>query len=211
MAQVTQDRRLAQLQTPLGKDVLVLASFVAAEGLSELFEFNVEALSEEENINFDKAIGQACTIKQITCDDKTRYYNGILTATRRIGKSQDLFQYNLVLRPWLWLLGRKTDCRIFLEKDVKEIISNVFKKAGFSDFEFRTTGEYPENILLRPVSRNRSGVLQPHDGALRHLLLFRARRRQAHTGDGELAGVPQVYPGSAQGPVHLVARRRTSY
>ena len=72
MAQVTQDRRLAQLQTPLGKDVLVLASFIAAEGLSELFEFNVEALSEEENINFDKAIGRACTIKQITCDDKTR-------------------------------------------------------------------------------------------------------------------------------------------
>ena len=56
MAQVTQDTRPAQLQTPLGKDVLVLASFVAAEGLSELFEFNVEALSEEENINFDKAI-----------------------------------------------------------------------------------------------------------------------------------------------------------
>ena len=142
MAQVTQDTRPAQLQTPLGKDVLVLASFVASEGLSELFEFNVEALSEEENINFDKAIGRACTIKQMTYDDKIRYYNGILTATRRIGTSQNLFQYNLVLRPWLWLLGRKTDCRIFLEKDVKEIISDVFKKAGFSDFEFRTTGEY---------------------------------------------------------------------
>jgi uncharacterized protein involved in type VI secretion and phage assembly len=45
MVQLAQDRRIAQLQTPLGKDVLVLASFVATEGLSDLFEINVEALS----------------------------------------------------------------------------------------------------------------------------------------------------------------------
>jgi type VI secretion system secreted protein VgrG len=142
MAQLTQDTRPAQLQTPLGKDILVLASFVAAEGLSELFEVNVEALSEQENIDFDKAIGKSCTVKQITYDDKTRYYNGILTATRRVGKSRDLTHYNLVLRPWLWLLGRKADCRIFLKKDVKEVISEVFKKAGFTDFAFRTTGDF---------------------------------------------------------------------
>jgi type VI secretion system secreted protein VgrG len=144
MAQLAQDKRAAQLKTPLGKDVLVLASFVAAEGLSELFEVNVEALSEKENINFDDAIGRPCTITQTTYDNKVRYYNGILTATRRAGSTQDLFHYNLVLRPWLWLLGRRTDCRIFLKKDVKEIISEVFKKAGFTDFDFRTNGDFPK-------------------------------------------------------------------
>jgi len=71
MAQLTQDTRPAQLHTPLGKDVLVLASFVAAEGLSELFEVNVEALSEKGNINFDDAIGRACTIKQTTYDNRS--------------------------------------------------------------------------------------------------------------------------------------------
>jgi type VI secretion system secreted protein VgrG len=142
MSQLAQDKRSAQLQTPLGKDVLVLSSFVAAEGLSELFEVNVETLSEQENINFDDAIGRACTIKQTTHDNKVRYYNGILTATRLTGRTKDLSQYHLVLRPWLWLLGRKTDCRIFLDKDVKEIISDVFRKAGFTDFEFRTTGDF---------------------------------------------------------------------
>jgi hypothetical protein len=47
-------QRLAQLTTPLGKDVLVLASFVAAEGLSELFEIDVETLSRNEHLDFDK-------------------------------------------------------------------------------------------------------------------------------------------------------------
>ena len=147
MSQLAQDKRAAQLKTPLGKDVLVLASFVAAEGLSELFEVNVETLSEKENINFDDAIGRACTIKQITYDNKTRYYNGILTATRRTGSTTDLFHYHLTLRPWLWLLSRKADCRIFLKKDVKKILKEVFEKAGFTvntDFVFRTSGDFPQ-------------------------------------------------------------------
>ena len=47
-----------------------------------------------------------------------------------------------MLRPWFWLLGHKADCRIFLDKDVKDIIKDVFDKAGFHDFEFRTNGDY---------------------------------------------------------------------
>ncbi len=46
------------------------------------------------------------------------------------------------MRPWFWLLGHKADCRIFLDKDVKDIIKDVFNKAGFHDFEFRTNGDY---------------------------------------------------------------------
>jgi type VI secretion system secreted protein VgrG len=143
---LAQDNRLAQLKTPLGKDVLVLTSFVATEALSELFEINVETLSEKENINFDDAIGRPCTIKQTTYDNKIRYYNGILTEARRTGSTGGLFHYSLKLQPWLWLLSRRSDCRIFLKKkNVKEILTEeVFKKAGFTDFVDRTTGDYPK-------------------------------------------------------------------
>jgi len=50
-----------------------------------------------------------------------------------------------VLRPWFWLLNHSANCRIFLDKDVKEIIEKVFSDLGFSsgkDFKFRTTGNY---------------------------------------------------------------------
>ena len=46
MGQLTQDTRLCELTTPLGKDVLVLVRFEATEGLSELFEYRIECLSE---------------------------------------------------------------------------------------------------------------------------------------------------------------------
>src|SRR5258708_246308 len=87
--QLTQDRRVAELKTPLGKDVLVLANFVGSEALSKLFEYDIEALSEQENIDFDKAMGQPCTITQNAYDGKKRIYNGILTAARWAGKKED--------------------------------------------------------------------------------------------------------------------------
>jgi type VI secretion system secreted protein VgrG len=215
MAQLTQDTRPAQLQTPLGKDVLVLASFVAAEGLSELFEVNVEALSEQQNIDFDKAIGRSCTIKQITYDDKIRYHNGILTATRRVGKSRDLTHYNLVLRPWLWLLGRRTDCRIFLKKDVKQIISEVFNKAGFTDFVFRTTGDFhkiPYCVQYRETDLAFCSRMMEHYGIYyffehadgKHTLVM-ADARTSHKAIPDLPKLPfiQRHPGANRREQHV--------
>ncbi len=140
-AQLGQSERPAELHSPF-KDELVLARFEGTEGLGELFEYHVEAVSENGEIDFDQAIGQSCTVKLKTFQDKERFYDGILTEARWIGRKQDFFHYRLVLRPWLWLLGHKADCRIFLKKSVKDIIQDVFTKAGFSDFEFRTQGDF---------------------------------------------------------------------
>jgi type VI secretion system secreted protein VgrG len=142
--QLSQSDRIAEFKTPLGKDVLVLIKITGTEGLGELFEFRVEALSDKENIDFDKALGQGCTIKLNAYEGKDRIYDGILTQAQWIGKTEDFHHYKLVLRPWLWLLGRKADCRIFLDKNVKDIIKDVFTKAGFNDFEFRTNSDYEE-------------------------------------------------------------------
>ena len=53
MGKLSQTNRTATLKTPLGDDVLVLKSFSGTEGLGELFEFQVDALSENNNIDFD--------------------------------------------------------------------------------------------------------------------------------------------------------------
>jgi type VI secretion system secreted protein VgrG len=139
---LTQDKRIAELTTPLGKDVLVISSFNGTEGLGELFEYTLEVLSEDKNIDFDKAIGQACTVKLFAYQGKKRFFNGILTVARWAEMQDDYAKYHLVLRPWFYLLGYKADCRIFLDKNVKDIIQEVFTKAGFNDFKFSTTADY---------------------------------------------------------------------
>ncbi len=145
MAQLTQDSRIGNFTTPLGKDVLVLVRFDASEGLSELFEFRIEALSEEADINFDRAIGQQCSLKLKTYGQE-REFNGIMVEAQWLGVKNDYYSYRVVLRPWLWLLSRTTDCRIFQEKKAPEIIKEVFQDRGFTDFELKLTdeGSYPK-------------------------------------------------------------------
>ncbi len=142
MGKLSQSERIGEFSTPLGQDVLVLTRFSGSEGLGELFEYHVEAVSEQENINFDQAIGQNCQVKLKAYDGKVRIYNGVMTEARWVGMKESYYHYDMVLRPWFWLLGNKADCRIFLEKNVKDIIQEVFTKDGFNDFEFRTTGNY---------------------------------------------------------------------
>ena len=53
----------ANLPPLFGKDVLVLRQFIGTEGLGELFEFEVDALSGPENVDFNSALGKSCTVK----------------------------------------------------------------------------------------------------------------------------------------------------
>jgi type VI secretion system secreted protein VgrG len=44
----------------------------------------------------------------------------------------------------LWFLTRTSDCRIFQNKKVPDIIKEIFQENGFSDFEDKLTGSYRE-------------------------------------------------------------------
>ncbi len=137
---LTQDTRIGEFNTPLGKDVLVLVRLDATEGLSELFEYRLECLSEDADLDFDKAIGQQCTLK-IKMYDKEREFSGIMVEAQWLGVKNDYYSYRIVLRPWLWLLSRTTDCRIFQDKKAPDIIKDVFNDRGFNDYEFKLTEE----------------------------------------------------------------------
>src|SRR3954470_22984396 len=140
MGQLTQDTRLCELKTPLGKDVLGFVGYGASEGLSELFEYRIECLSEDADLDFDRAIGLQCTLT-ISLHEKKREFSGILSEAQWLGVKNDYFSYRIVLRPWLWLLSRTTDCRIFQDKKAPDIIKEVFDERGFTDYEFRLTEE----------------------------------------------------------------------
>ena len=94
-----------------GQDELVLINLDGTELLGDLFQFNIEALSEKENIDFDKALGQGCSVKLHAYEGKTRTFHGILTQAQWVGKIEDHYHYKVVLRPWFWLpaIGRLPD------------------------------------------------------------------------------------------------------
>jgi type VI secretion system secreted protein VgrG len=140
---LSQDRRVGHLVTPLGKDILCLFDLVASEGMSELFSFNILAVSLDNNIDLDTLLGQSC---HVVADEGTlgrRFYHGIVTEAMWERTEGDLNYYRLLLRPWIWLLGKTSDCRIFHDKTVLEIVSETFQRHGFRDFRLATTHSYP--------------------------------------------------------------------
>lgn len=140
----TQDKRIASFSTPLGKDVLVLRKFHGTEGMNELFEFRVEAVTTERHLNFDRAVGDHCTLSARTAAGGARYFNGMLTEVQLLNEEDEGIVYRLVLRPWLWLLSKTRDSLIFHNKTAPDIISEVFKKHRFADYENHLSGDYPE-------------------------------------------------------------------
>lgn len=140
MSQFTQDTRLIAIETPLAKDELLLTSFTGVESLSALFSFTVTALSYTNlAIKPEDLIGKAVTV---TIQNKhKRKFNGLVTSFA-FGEIQanNMREYRLTMEPWLWFLKKTESRRIFQNQNAKTIISAVFDKLGFKDYEFRLNG-----------------------------------------------------------------------
>ena len=68
-----------------------------------------------------------------------RVLNGTLVDAQWLGKQDDLYIYRFTLKPWLWLLSQRADCRIFKNKTALDIIKEIFKKEGSASFDDRTS------------------------------------------------------------------------
>jgi type VI secretion system secreted protein VgrG len=139
----TQENRLLKLDTPLGADVLLLQGFTGHEGISRLFSFELDLLSEKNDINFKDIVGQSVTIRVLLSDGSTeRYFNGMVSRFAQSGSGTIFTNYQMEVVPWLWFLTRNADCQIFQNMTVPDIIQSVFSVAGFSDFKNSLTGTY---------------------------------------------------------------------
>jgi len=138
----TQENRLISIDTPLGADVLLLTDFSGHEGVSRLFSFSLDLLSEQKSISFDDIVGQNVTIKISVGDSGERYWNGFVSRFAQSGTDAKFTHFQMEVVPWLWFLTRNADCRIFQNMTVPDIIQKVFKDRGFNDFKNSLTGSY---------------------------------------------------------------------
>lgn len=140
--QFTQQNRLIAIDTPLGDDVLLLQSFVGHEGISRLFSFELELLSTGGAVDFTKIMGKNVTIAVMQADNTPRYFNGLVSRFTQSGSDAVFSHYQMEVVPWTWMLTRQADCRIFHNKKVQDIIEQIFKNHGFTDYKISLNGSY---------------------------------------------------------------------
>ena len=83
--------------------------------------------------------------------------------------------YRAELRPWLWFLTRTSDCRIFQHKTVPDIVKEIFREQGFTDFKDALTSSYREwdyCVQYRETDFNFVSRLLEQEGAYYYLSLI---------------------------------------
>lgn len=123
---------------------LRIAAFSGEEHVSQLFQFGLELVSEDPEIDFTSVVNQEAVIT-IEGQDETRYIHGIVQSFEQGDQGHRFTHYTAVLVPKLWWLGNRRDCRIFQDKNVQDIIESVLTDAGLTqeDFRFSLDGNYP--------------------------------------------------------------------
>jgi type VI secretion system secreted protein VgrG len=138
----TQTNRIIAINTPLGPDVLLLRRVTGQEGISQLFNFELDLLSTDAAIKFEDIIGKNVTVKVSIGDDEERFFNGFISRFSQLGNDTGLANYQATMVPWIWFLSRTTDCRIFQNLSIPDIIKKIFQDLGFSEFKFSLKGTY---------------------------------------------------------------------
>jgi type VI secretion system secreted protein VgrG len=99
-------------------------------------------VSEDSALDFQQIIGKPITVTLSLGDGSKHYFNGIVGRFIQEETNARLTRYHAEIHPWLWLLTKTADCRIFQNQTVPEIIKTIFSDLGFSDFRDALTGTY---------------------------------------------------------------------
>ena len=131
------------LSSSLPATDLWIQSVSVSQGVSALEEMELELLSDKSDLAAEDLLGKPMGVAITLRDGAQRHINGIVMRLG-IGKPQGRFYgYRASVRPWLWFLTRTSDCRIFQEMTVKDIVEKVFADHNaIASFEFKLDRSY---------------------------------------------------------------------
>ena len=131
-----------RLKTALAADVLRVHACASREALSDLGETTLTLLSERKDIRASELLGKSATLTMALRDDTPRHLAGYVTRFAQTGFEGKHTVYQMTMRPWLWLLTRTADCRIFQEMTVPDIVKAVFDDHPVARHEFKLMRAY---------------------------------------------------------------------
>ena len=178
--------------------------------MSSLGETQLNLLSPKSDLKPEDLLGKAVTVTVQLRDDAKRHFNGFVTrfgAGRHQGR---YFAYQATVNPWLWFLTRTSDCRIFQDLTVPDIVKKVFEDHGIAKFEFKTFRTYRKWVYCvqyRESDYNFVARLLEHEGIYwyfehgdgQHKLVL-VDSQSAHDAAKSCESLPFVEQGADTGP-----------
>ena len=164
------------LKSPLPAKDLLFESMTASAGLSMLGEMQLGLLSAKSDLKPEDLLGKPMTVTVQLRDDAKRHFHGYVTRFAVVAspglRRGRYFGYQASVRPWLWFLTRTSDCRIFQEQTVPDIVKKVFEDHANANFEFklfRTYRKWVYCVQYRESDYNFIARLLEHEGIYWHI------------------------------------------
>lgn len=126
--------RSARVESPLGEGSLLFLSMTAREALGRPFSYTIDVLAEDDSLDFSSLLGQVMTVELTLPSSATREFSGHCTEVALVGELGRYVRYRVQLHPWLSLLAHTTNSRIFQQQSVPDVVKQIFRDHGFSDF-----------------------------------------------------------------------------
>ncbi|WP_221795117.1 type VI secretion system tip protein TssI/VgrG [Oceanobacter mangrovi] len=109
--------------------------FEGDEGISRLYEFNIELLSANADLDIDSILQQPASLT-LTQGDDSRVIQGIVSRFDAVRQVNNQVLYKARLVPRLWELSLYHTNEVYLEMTVPEIIEQVLAEAGFESVDY---------------------------------------------------------------------------
>jgi len=103
---------------------------------------DLDMLSPDENLALDDLLGRGFSLELVLDGDTSRFFHGVVAECAQVGRLGRYARYTAKVVPWVWLLTRTSDCRIFQQQSVPDIIKTVFREHGTEDFKDSLNGSY---------------------------------------------------------------------
>ena len=122
-----EENRYLYIESKLGRNEFLLESFTGNEGISQLFSFQLELLSENKRIRFEDILGKEISfgVAGPESDEPPRCIHGIVTAFAQLPDTSRFSRYRAIVAPKLWILTQMQNCRIFQNLAVPDILKKL--------------------------------------------------------------------------------------
>src|SRR4051812_44412216 len=137
------------LDTSLEPGVLVFRTMTGQERLGQPFMYRLEVTSMSYAGTGADLIGQPIGV-HFEHEGGVRHFSALVSDFEQGTAVGSYSSYYLTLRPWLWLLTQVHNSRIFQEKSIPDIVKDVLREHGFTDFEEHLFGTYlPREMVVQ--------------------------------------------------------------
>ncbi|HTE45045.1 MAG TPA: type VI secretion system tip protein TssI/VgrG [Gemmatimonadaceae bacterium] len=138
----TQKGKPMRLETPLGGDTLLVEQLSGIDAMSKPFEFTLDLISVNQAIDPKKLLRLPVCVTVDLIGGGERFFHGVVRRFSQLGRSDNFVSYRAEVVPMVWFLSLATDCRIFQQESVPDIVKKLLDERGIKDYKFSLNSEY---------------------------------------------------------------------